>query len=205
LGNQTTPTTAIINYGKTNVNLTKHTTNAAEASAEKVYFLFKHALAKIGGSSKGKSPASSGLQIKLDPDFSTSFGKGNQTVVTVDHIKISQNDAQTTPPTYDHKKKNQGILDIATGIWTTSGDQDNFSQIIKESASADNEAEINPNIKEKAVNTSVDLITNATWEDATGGLVDGTHEGVLMTAQPVSSINSRNHPIFSRLQKGKSH
>lgn len=195
-GNQTTPTAAITNYGKTNVNLTKQTTDDAETDAEKVNFLFKHALAKVGGSSKGTSPASSGLQIRLDPDFGTSFGKGNETVVTVDHIKISQNDAQTTPGTYDNKKSNQGVLDLATGIWTTTDDQDNFSQTIKESASADNEAEINPNIKEKTVNTSVDLITNTTWADATGGLVDGTHEGVLMTAQPVYDETKTVTPLL---------
>lgn len=194
-GQNATP--EIVNFGKTNVNLTKQTTADTEAAAEKVNFLFKHALAKVGGSSKGTSPASSGLQIRLDPDFGSSFGKNNETVVTVDHITISQDNAQiTTPGTYDHPKKNQGVLDLATGIWTTSGEQDQFSQTIKTGASNDNEAELNPNIKEKTVNTSVDLITNTTWADATGGLVDGTHEGVLIAAQPVYDETKTVTPLL---------
>lgn len=194
-GNEGTPAT-IKNYGKTNVNLTKQTTNGTETSAEKINFLFKHALAKVGGGSKGTTPSSSGLQIKLDPDFGDSFGAGAETVVTVDHIKISQNNTQTAPPDYDHKKQNQGILDLATGIWTPSGDQDEFSQTIKAGASADNEAELNPNIKEKAVSTSIDLVTNTTWVDATGGLVDGDHKGVLKTTQPVYDENQDVKPLL---------
>lgn len=197
-GNQTTPSAEIKNYGKTNVNLTKQQTNASEASAEKVYFLFKHALAKVGGSSKGTTPASSGLQIKLAPDFGSSFGKGNETVVTVKYVKISQNTTQTSAPAYDHPKKNQGILDLATGIWTTSGDQDNFSQTIKKDADANepSEAELNPNITEKTVNTTIDLVSNTTWADATGGLVDGTHEGVLLSAQPVYDESKVVKPLL---------
>ena len=187
----------IKNYGKTNVNLTKQKTNDTEADAEKVNFLFKHALAKVGGGSKGTpTPSTSGLQIKLDPDFGNSFGAGAETVVTVDHIKISQNNKQTTPPDYDNKKQNQGILDLATGIWTTSGNQDNFSQTIKEGASADNEAELNPNIKEKAVNTAIDLVTNTNWADATGGLVQGDHKGVLIQAQPVYDETKDVKPLL---------
>ena len=174
-----------------NVDLTKQQKDG------RVRFLFKHALAKVGGSSKGTTPPTSGLQIKLDPDFGESFGAGAETVVTVDHIKISQNNAKTIdPPAYDHKKQNQGILDLATGIWTTSGEQDEFSQTIKAGASADNEAELNPNIKEKAVNTTIDLVTNTNWADATGGLVQGDHKGVLKQAQPVYDETKDVKPLL---------
>lgn len=195
-GNEGSPAT-IKNYGKTNVNLTKQKTDDTEADAEKVNFLFKHALAKVGGGSKGTTPSTSGLQIKLDPDFGDSFGAGAETVVTVDHIKISQNNDKTiAPPAYDHNKKNQGILDLATGIWTPSGDQDEFSQTIKAGATNDNEAELNPNIKEIAVNTTIDLVTNTTWVDATGGLVNGDHKGVLKTTQPVYDENQDVKPLL---------
>ena len=181
--------------GKTNVNLTKQKTNATETDAEKIYFLFKHALAKVGGGSKGSGATpTSGLQIKLDPDFGESFGAGKETVVTVKQIKISQNTTQTSAPAYDHEKKVQGVLDLATGIWTVSGDQDNFSQTIKADASANNEAELNPNIKD--LDSFTDEVASTYWEDASGHLVDGDHKGVLTTAQPVYDENKDIKPLL---------
>jgi len=121
-----------------NVNLTKQSVD------EKVRFLFKHALAKLAGSTKNESesdvtkPAQSGLKIVLDVDANTTdpgLGADNQgsyfpagfdatkTLVTVNSIKIQ--DANTfykenTSLFTEAQESNvntYGWFNISTGQW----------------------------------------------------------------------------------------
>ncbi|MGN1255230.1 MAG: hypothetical protein ACI4T9_11670 [Prevotella sp.] len=75
-----------------NTDLTKTTTSA------KVNFLFKHALAKIGG-----------VTIKANPDDGTSSNIGTKTFITVKEVKIEGVAASTYTT---------GTLNLATGAWT---------------------------------------------------------------------------------------
>ena len=149
--------------GKVNVNLTKQKTNAVDASAEKVNFLFKHALAKVGG-------AGNGLQIQLDPDFGANFGDHAttpETVVTVNSITIAKKAGSD--------KKLEGTLDLATGHWgSTSGDND-FTFTI-------DDADLNTKIKEVAFN---DAPANQYWETTDGKMLADGHTGVIKTAENV--------------------
>ncbi|MBQ9651292.1 MAG: hypothetical protein IJV13_03640 [Prevotella sp.] len=152
-----------------NVNITKQQKDG------KVRFLFKHALAKVGG-------AGDGLQIKLDADEGTGFGStSNTTVVTVTNIQISKNSSAT--------KQASGTLDLATGVWSSLDGSDAFSQTIKTGASGDSEAELNAAIKEQAVNTTVDAVANSTWSDAENGMLYNSHTGVTLSAQNVYNDN----------------
>jgi len=121
-----------------NVDLTKQSVD------EKVRFMFKHALAKIGGSTKknddaNDDPRQSGLLVVVDIDAnSTNPGAGidkqsptyftagftnTQTLVTLKDVKIRDtytysNEAGTsiTPATASNIKRN-GWFNIATGEW----------------------------------------------------------------------------------------
>lgn len=80
-----------------NINLTKQNTT------DKVNFLFKHALAKIGGVN--------GLKVKLDVDNNEGGAIDANSCVTISDITISNvaNEIATT-----------GTFNIATGTWTAS-------------------------------------------------------------------------------------
>lgn len=168
---------------KVNVNLTKQTTS------EKVNFLFKHALAKIGGGKKGDATPT-GLTIKIDPDEGDNFGDhatAPQTVVTVEYIKIKNNRDDDGGGNRVHSKKQEGTLDLATGFWTTVDGENDFSQDIIIGADANNpeQIELNANIKEQTVNADPDAVINKYWSTDANGLVNGTHKGVTKTEQPV--------------------
>lgn len=169
---------------KVNVNLTKQKTAATEGAAEKVSFLFKHSLAKIGGGKKGDSPVS-GLTIKLDPDFGTSFGDqaNAQTAVTVKKITIKNDRTETTPSIRDHKRKFEGTLDLATGFWTLEDTNQDFEQVINNATDfVTGNVKLNANIQEQTFN---DAASAEYWGTSTGNMLDGTHKGVTKTAQPV--------------------
>lgn len=118
----TASTTTAIGSGY-NVNLTKqHVT-------EKVNFLFKHALAKLGGS---KTTANKGgVYVALDLDnIRTTDGNGtnggsvwdgtnNTTLVTIQSFKIEN--AVTTGVGV---LKNGGVFNLATGTWDVSAASD---------------------------------------------------------------------------------
>ena len=125
----------------TNADLTKQKTNGT------INFLFKHALAKVGGGNAGATTTPDGkkihkgLMVVLDIDdmqgaeqggvretFETNY---NRTIVTIKDIKISNdlNGAEsgnkitingTTYPSSDDSKelKTTGLFDLATGKWT---------------------------------------------------------------------------------------
>ena len=105
-----------------NANLTKMKVQG------KVQFVFKHALAKVGGSNVTTSPeTTNGLQVVLDVDNGTAETGGtydnNTTKVTVSDITITarskvNTDGTPGPDKYLTPAGNQGILDLATGQWT---------------------------------------------------------------------------------------
>ena len=120
----------------TNLNLQKLKTG------QKIMFLFKHALAKFGGSNEttktkpdGKTePVSTtnGLQVKLDIDKDgaiTGGDKDDATKVTIKNIEIVNKNSTATNPedlngdgTADDNDKivSGGTFDLATGLWTAS-------------------------------------------------------------------------------------
>ncbi len=138
-----TTTAAAGDLGKSyNVNLTK------QQVPEKVRFLFKHALAKIGGSTKNMNatgstdPLQSGIAIVVDVDdnespvgtnptgqtkyFNTDFNN-TKTLVTLKGIKIRDKktyslEAGTTFASEQVSDLNTwGWFDIATGEWKNTG------------------------------------------------------------------------------------
>lgn len=177
----------IKNYGVTNVNLTKQKTNDTYNSAEKVKFLFKHSLAKIGGGSAEESSIS-GLTIKVDPDWGDDFG--SKTVVTVKSITIKNDRTETTPGTRAHSKKQEGTLDLATGIWNTVDGENDFQQIIGSEVlgtkGTNYDVQMNKAIIEKT--TSPTEARSASSFAADGYLkidADNDHPGVTKDAKPV--------------------
>ncbi|MDD5862572.1 MAG: hypothetical protein PUD15_08500 [Prevotella sp.] len=86
-----------------NVDLTKMKTNG------KIQFVFKHALAKLGG--KAASDAG-GLLIKADPDIKDQLGKNGPTKITVTDITITTDNGSTK-----QSLVNSGTFNLATGVW----------------------------------------------------------------------------------------
>ena len=108
-----------------NTDLTKQTKD------EKVNFLFKHALARLGGSATTGNHG--GIWVALDiDDVRTSTGNSNSvakpdaTLVTVKSIKI-ENGELSTPYTF----KRQGIFNLATGTWSSLSDDYTISDEVK--------------------------------------------------------------------------
>jgi len=118
----------------TNINIQKLTTGG------KIAFLFKHALAKFGGSEETTKTdpdgtietvtKTNGLQVKLDIDKDddiTGGDKDEATKVTIKTIEIKNENSTATPledlnsdgKTDDNDKiVAGGIFDLATGKWT---------------------------------------------------------------------------------------
>lgn len=106
-----------------NVDLTKQTIG------EKVNFLFKHALAKLGGSKTTNNKG--GVYVALDLDnVRTTTGDGtnggpvwdgttNTTLVTISSIKIENGVSSGTGVL-----KDGGVFDLATGTWDVSSAND---------------------------------------------------------------------------------
>lgn len=109
----------------TNINIQKLKTGG------KVAFLFKHALAKFGGSNettKTKPDGTNGLQVKLDIDKDGAITGGDKdaaTKVTIKTIEIKNSNATGTVEdlngdgTADDNDKivSGGTFDLATGKW----------------------------------------------------------------------------------------
>lgn len=106
----------------TNINIQKLKTG------QKISFLFKHALAKFGGSTE-TAATPNGLLVKLDIDKDGAITGGDKdaaTKVTIKNIEI-KNTAATTPEDLngDGDPNNDkivagGTFDLATGLWTAS-------------------------------------------------------------------------------------
>ena len=124
----TASTSATIGTGY-NVDLTKQTVG------EKVSFLFKHALAKVGGAkasgteSTTGNPASCAYKIVLDVDQITEGGTfdANQTLVTIEDVRIQDqttaaSDATVTTVTSGTSSMlKDGWFNIETGTWDVTG------------------------------------------------------------------------------------
>lgn len=154
-----------------NTDLTKQNT------IEKVSFLFKHALAKIGGSN--------GLKIVADFDGNgvgeTGYGsKDATTLITVKSITIGYaTNAVTT----------NGTFNLATGAWTATNGTINESTFLKFGDGTSSTIEINNDVLEPAAaSTSCPVwsTTNTRWETNSSGSTSGTEfVGVTTTAKNV--------------------
>lgn len=179
-----------------NINLTKQTVT------EKVSFLFKHALAKLGGSTvtttEDLNAASSNCDFLIKVDVDNNYGSSQtdyfnsdfdntKTLVTVKDVKIE--DAKTA-----HDRDNRiteaasdlfkdGWFNIETGTWDMTGAQTGGTLNINvQNGSEDKEANkytLNPQIKEVGVGAAtgqkaVPTGTPAVWNNTnpTGVTVD---------------------------------
>lgn len=167
---------------------TKYRMNADLVKQEvdgKVDFAFKHALSKVGG---GHDPhdasGDAGLMIVLDADAVAAANAANNTVITVEDIKIT-----TLPMTYlDNTGTEQsgasakyitgGTFDLATGKWTVTVSDDAANAIVHEltTSGTDVSGSLNTDIAEPAAVTSM---------SGTPKQVNGSVPGVTGTAKNV--------------------
>lgn len=133
----------------TNINIQKLKTGG------KIAFLFKHALAKFGGSGETTKTnpdgtpvpvtTTNGLQVKLDIDKDGAVTGGNKdeaTKVTIKTIEIKNENSTATPledlngdgtPDNDDKIVAGGTFDLATGKWTPGTEYINIDHTITSS------------------------------------------------------------------------
>lgn len=184
-----------------NTDLTK------QIVGEKVKFLFKHALARVGGNTR-KTTSSSGKQVcglwvVVDVDKNSSVsgeGQSNQTdffapdfnkaktLVTIEEVKIRDNYSyhyETNPSTTEKSDfLTDGWFDIMNGKWSNTATDVNHTtggNGVTYSVTADNsgspEYKLNPAIKESGVD-------NASGADWNGTNANGA-TGVNLTKEPV--------------------
>lgn len=197
--------------GAYNINLTKQAVEAT--NTQKVQFLFKHALAKIQGSSvttaKDLDEASSncGFSVKLDVDGNngdnqtTFFGTGNgfnkaKTLVTIKSVKIQ--DGKTASDDSENGLTGQtsdiytsGWFNIETGTWNMAGAGTGatININVQNNTTLDNAATntytLNPKIRENSVtNTNGSDWDFSLTNSSTNGYTGGA-EGVEVTAKPL--------------------
>ena len=202
---------ALIKDQKTNADLTKQAVNG------KVGFLFKHALAKIGGREDDDDSPTHGFLVKLDIDDGSNVTGGSReqftvsatndawrTIVTIKDIKVTNDlDGDGTEDTGegDQFLATGGTLNLATGVWTT-GSTGPFTQTIgttTTSPAVTPNAELNQKIAEYYSNSG----TQATWISKYSTLYtdyfktglttvnSGEHPGVTETAQSVYNSTSQ--------------
>lgn len=198
--------------GAYNINLTKQ---AVESSGtQKVQFLFKHALAKIQGSSvstaKDLDAASSkcGFSVKLDVDgnngdnqttfFENGFNK-TKTLVTIKSVKIqdgttASSDSQNGLTSVTSDIYTSGWFNIETGTWdntgATTGATININ--VQNNTSLDDAATnvytLNPMIRENSASPAVKNAAGVDWNPSANSSTDGYTggaEGVEVTAKPL--------------------
>lgn len=189
----TTYAAEILDGYKTNADLTKQKTNGT------VGFAFKHALAKVGGSttttpSSSSADVKNGLLVVLDIDdmkgAETGGSKDASTKVTVRSVTIKAKslvEASNKTPGQDgypttYLKKAQGDLNLATGTWKILTAENTVN-------TATGAAETTATINQSGENVSGKLNTTiaepasapATTQEGFNGLV----EGVLTTVKNV--------------------
>lgn len=171
-----------------NANLTKMKVQG------KVQFVFKHALAKVGGSNVTTTPASTnGLQVVLDVDNGTAETGGTYdnttTKVTVSDITITarakvDTDDDNAPDKYLTPAGNQGVLDLATGQWTI--DVATAANIADDKASASSVTHQITTSGNSPANASLNTTIAEPASLANGTAAwDGLVEGVLTTTKNV--------------------
>ena len=184
-----------------NLNLTKQTVD------ERVSFLFKHALAKVGGStttSKNLDEPSTkcGFKVKLDVDgnsddhqtdyFASSFNK-SQTLVTIKEVKIMDGTTANSLSTKDLSTDifSSGWFNIETGLWdmtgaTKTGTIDITVQNDKAQDNAtNNKYTINPKIREVGVTNATGVNWNPSEASSSADGYTGGAEGVEASAKPL--------------------
>lgn len=193
-----------------NINLTKQAVEST--NTQKVQFLFKHALAKIQGSSvttaKNLDEASSncGFSVKLDVDGNsgdnqtTFFGTSNgfnkaKTLVTIKSVKIqdgttASNDSENGLTSATSDIYTSGWFNIETGTWdmagATTGATININ--VQNNTSSDDASSniytLNPKIRENSVKNTAGVDWNPSADSSTDGYTGGA-EGVEVTAKPL--------------------
>lgn len=198
---------SILGSNKTNADLNKQ----KMTTGQKVGFLFKHALAGLGGGSDVSSGI--GFQAVLDVDAIGSGGSREQfdvsgtndawrTIVTIKNIEIS-NDLDGDGSVADADKlPMSGTLNLATGQWT-NGTTGLVKQTIGTNATSTYNAELNSKIAELYNNSGSD----ATWISKYPTVTDyfktsltavntGDHPGVTETAQNVYNLSTQSPLMF---------
>ena len=187
-----------------NLNLTK------QIVGEKVKFLFKHALAKIGGNTEEtetyEEPASNtcGFQIKLDVDgnsgddqntfLGTNFTK-DKTLVTVEKVEIMDGASAATAGIATSgttsNLANSGWFNIEQGKWenvevATTGSTYSITADKDNTLVTDETYSLNPNIKEGTINVKSSTIASDNWSaTSTDNAYTGGATGVVVDAQPL--------------------
>lgn len=192
-----------------NVNLTK------QDVPETVDFLFKHALAKIGGNTSSKTAITgnqqSGLDVVLDVDGNGygNVGRDNQsnylgttfnsrkTLVTISSVSVEDgaSAASNTPETHaaagtKSNLKNSGWFNLATGSWNNVGIITAAGVASTEGATYDVEANVTPTpieLNPEIKEGTVSNSTGADWQNANSGDpgYTGGATGVTTTPKPV--------------------
>ena len=178
-----------------NADLTKQKTNG------KVDIAFKHALAKVGGSSESTSSSGTphGLMIIADIDdqkgAESGGTKSTATKITVTDIQIEARSlykSEGTPGSNDYLKKMQGDFNLATGQWgvlTTENTGD-----------SENAGKTNHNVTSPASSTSItssaSLNTSIAEPSSVGTTWDNVPTGVTTTAQNVYEEAEANPLVF---------
>ena len=150
-----------------------------------VGFAFKHALSKVGGTSTADPTNEAGLKIVLDADAITAANAANNTVITVEDIKIT-----TLPMTYldndgveqsggDARYITGGVFNLATGKWTVNVSTDPTNAIVHELTTSGTGVS-------GSLNTDIAEPTSVTSMSGTPSLkVNGSVPGVTGTLTPV--------------------
>ena len=191
-----------------NTDLTKQTVD------EKVNFLFKHALARVGGSTKSTTAAGSnqicGLKVVVDVDKNSNtpgVGQSNQeayfgtdfdntvTLVTIKSVNIRDQYtySKETGSTINETRSDfntEGWFDIMKGQWTkSSSNSTTHANGVTYSVTANNEESVD-NAAPYALNTDIAEPTTALTKASnvnieTGKWKDLTPTGVNLTAKNV--------------------
>lgn len=172
-----------------NTDLTKQIVSSSGTN-ETVDFLFKHALAKIGGKN--------GLKVVADIDgnsespTTTGFGTlDNTTLITVKSIQIGN---------VENAVVTNGTFNLATGSWTAS----NNPSIAERAITADvAQSALSTTIKEpetlSATTAPAWNSTNTRWETNTGaggGAASGTAFGGVPTSTPADVYESATDAFY---------
>ena len=187
-----------------NINLVKQQLD------QKVEFLFKHALAKIGGSlldgETEDGTASHGLQVQLDIDDIRGGTKADYQIVTIRDIQIACKkelaDASESDPTKRYKALvNKGTLNLATGRWSdteTVGTAPSTKQVIASPASdATLTAASNATIRQELAEPASVAKTAAGWTALETALhaSDASKRGVQTTPMNVFGAAQEASPM----------
>ena len=181
----------------------------------KIDFLFKHALASLGGGSGVSSGV--GFQVVLDVNAGSSGSREQfdvdasgsdddwRTIVTIKDIKIT-NDLDNSAAINGEEvgQANQGTFNLATGKWTATADQVVGQTIGTNIGSA---TTYNAVLNEKIAEIYDNSGTSQTWLAHAGSTAayfnktysavnSGTHPGVTETAQNVYKESTQSPLMF---------